>query len=55
MNARQQLTMKRALEVLDPLAGGICAAPLFDQVERMVGTALTDAERGSALARAGSA
>ena len=50
MNARQQLTMKRALEVLDPLPGGICAAPLFDQVERMVGAALTDAERGSALA-----
>lgn len=50
MNAQQQLTMKRALEVLDPLAGGICAGPLFDQVERMVGRTLTDAERGSALA-----
>lgn len=50
MNAQRQLMMKRALEVLDPLAGGICAGPLFDQVERMVGFPLTDLERDTALA-----
>lgn len=50
MNPVEQLTMKRALEVLDPLEGGLCAGPLMDQVERTVGQTLTDLERGRALA-----
>ena len=49
MNAVEQLTMKRALEVLDPLEGGLCERPLFDRVERTVGQTLTDLERERAL------
>lgn len=50
MNPLQQLAMKRALEVLDPLSGGIASKPLFDQVERMIARPLTDLERENALA-----
>lgn len=50
MDAVTKLAMKRALEILDPLEGGLCAQPLFDQVERTVGRTLTDLERHRAYA-----
>lgn len=48
MDAREQLVVKRALETLDPLAGGLPADALFDQVERYLGETLTTLERARA-------
>lgn len=45
MNAKEQLQIKRALEVLDTVATGLPKGPLFDQVERMTGEKIPQGDR----------
>lgn len=45
LTATEQLIVKRALETLDTVAAGLPPRPLFDQVERLIGTRIDDLTR----------
>lgn len=49
MNVNEQLAVKRALEVLDPLPAGLPEDALFDQVERLVSRTLPTLDRARAV------